>query len=162
MKKMTAILACVLCAAVVVAGDWFSGRVTLAAGATNGVSADVNIVKMFGGGGCAALDRFTAAITSGTGTGVVYLVSVDQGIETAIANSGTLNTTTLYDVQPKRSFTTTETVGYAVVTGNVVVTGSSVNTVTNKENYFLRSVRVKVIQPAASTATVYDFSLFAK
>ena len=160
MKKFMLFAAALTVATALMAGDWYSGTVKLAAGATNG-TADVVMAKQFGAT-AASLDRFTAAITDGAGTGAVYLVSLDHGLETAIANSGNLNSTTLYDVQPKRQFTSGIVQNYAVVTGNVVVTGSYINTVTNKENYMLRSVRVKVLQAAAADETTYTFGIFAK
>lgn len=161
MEKLMSVLACALYAAFGLAGDFFPGKVTLAAGATNGQE-DVVLVKQFGDG-ATALDRFTATVTSGSGTGIVYLVSVDHGIETALANSTALSTTTLYDAQPKRAFVTTETVPYVIaITGGVTQAGANLSVCTNRENYMLRAVRVKVVQPAASDATVYSFGVFGK
>lgn len=160
MKKMFAVLACVMFAGLSIAGEWFPLKITVPANATN-ASDDVELVQTFGDK-CYTVDRFTATVLTGSGTGTVSFVALDHGIESAIATSGNLSTTTLYSETPKRTFVTTEVQGYAVVTGNVVVTGSYVNTVTNKENYLLRTVRVKINQPAASSATVYGVSIYAK
>lgn len=160
MKKLFMSTVCALCAALALAGDWFPVKITVAANATSG-SEDIVLAQQFGAK-CLPVDRFTATVTSGTGTGTVSLVSVDHDIETVIATSGPLNTTTLYDNAPKRVFTTSSVVGYAVVTGNVVVTGSSVNVTTNLENYILRSVRVKVAQNATNAVTVYNAAIITK
>ena len=160
MKKLFALLTCAMCVGITFAGDWIPVKIVVPASSTN-VYTDVELSQTFGDK-CLSIDHFTATVVSGSGTGTVSFASVDHGIETAIVTSGNLNTTTLYSNYPARSSVTEAVVGYAVVTGDVVVTGTYLNTTTNKQDYLLRTIRVRVNQPAASGSTVYNAAIFTK
>lgn len=164
MKKLMSILAAAMCAGTaVLAADYFPGTVTVEAGDTSAYT-DLSLTKAIGGGGAAAIDRVVVGNTSGTGTGRVSFVSYDFGVETILADSTSTNVVpgSIFDNAPKRSVPITSSVGYAVVTGNVVVTGSTITTTTNKEPYTVRFLRVKVVQPASASDNVYSFGVFTK
>lgn len=163
MKKFMGILAGALCAAFVMAGDYFPGKIVIPAGTTND-SEDIVLVKStFGSGKCSLVDRVTCAITDGSGTGLVSFVSLDHGFETALAATAVnMSTSALFENYPRRSYITTENVGYSVVTGNVIVSGTTINVTTNKDLYSVQTIRVKINQPAAADDTEYSFGVFTK
>lgn len=140
MKKLFTLSACALFAGVLVAGDWFPVKVSVPAN-TITASVDVVLAPAFGEK-CQFVDHFTAAVSSGTGTGTVSFISLDHGIESSLVTSGKLTSGTLYSNPPRQ----------AIVTSGV----------TNIQEYLVREVRVKVIQPATNVVTVYNAAIFTK
>jgi hypothetical protein len=140
MKKLFTMTACALCAALTLAGDWFPVKISVPANTITS-SVDVVLAPTFGEK-CQSVDHFTAAVVSGTGTGTVAFISVDHDIETAIATSSHLTSGTLYSNLPRQ----------------VAVAGA----VTNVQEYLVRMMRVKVIQPATNVVTVYNAAIFTK
>lgn len=162
MKKLfTLITACVLCAGIVSAGDYFPVKLTVAAAGTT-ATADIDLSTVFG---AKAMDveRVTATCTSGNGTGVVTFASIDHGVATTISTSTSLTSGTLYVGYPARTVTTPVIVQTGLLTTNdTAVLVTSTNTVSTSLPYLLKTVRVSVAQGAVAGSTVYNAVIFVK
>jgi hypothetical protein len=161
MKQLFAlIITCVLCAGFVVAGDYFPVKLTVAASGTT-ASADVDLSQTFGDKAL-FVERVSATVTSGNGTGVVTFASVDHGVATTVSTSGSLVSGDLYVGYPARTVTTSTVVQNAVVTNDVPIIVTTTNTVSASQPYLLKTVRVSVTQAAVSGSTVYNAVIYVK
>lgn len=190
MKKLTPILAAVFATTALIAGEWFFGTVTVAAGATNATSAIIPVYKNLGGG-CSQIDRVVAMVDSGSATGVVTISAVDFGLATTISTSSAISSGTLHADWPKYALVTQTMTGYATTNravayvnagGSYTDTNGTVVAISATTNYYTldvpiavsnsvityipytaRAVKASVAQTGVSaTATVYNFAVLTK
>ncbi len=133
--------------------------ITVAAGITNLTTDAVSIHDPGGPVMYREVEEFLVINASGTGTGTVYLISSEIGIDTTIASAGAHVPGASSVNYPLRAFTEQSMAGW-VVTGNVAVAKSTV--VTGYENYKARTLKVKITQPASATANTYRWAVKAK
>lgn len=161
MNKLFTFIACALCAGFVIAGDYFPVKITVPAAGTT-TTADIDLSTAFGDKAM-FVERVTATQTSGNGTGVVTFASIDHGVATTLATSGSLVTGSLYAGYPVRSETSSTILQNIVVTNDVPLLVASTNTVAVNKPYLLKTVRVSVAQSSAvAGSTVYNMVIFVK
>lgn len=161
MKKLFVLMFCALCAASVTAGDYFPVKLTVAAAGTT-ATADIDLTQAFGEKAM-FVERVTATCTSGNGTGTVVFASVDHGVATTLATSGSLVSGDLYVGYPARTVSDSTIVRAVVLdTNDAPVLVTSTNTVSTTAPYLLKTVRVSVSQLANPAATVYNAVIFVK
>jgi len=160
MNKLFALIACVLFAGSIMAGDYFPVKIVVPDSITTG-SANIDLSQTFGEKAM-FVERVTATVTSGNGTGVVTFAAIDHGVATTLSTSGSLVAGDLYTAYPTRSTSATTVIQNVVVTNNLPIVVLSTNTVSGTQPYLLKTVRVSVSQGAVSGSTVYNAVIFVK
>lgn len=162
MKKLAVSLACALCAAMVLAGDFYPFKITVAAGGTSGTR-ELNLYKVGGGYTLSEVDKIAYGTTDGIVTGVVSVVPFDFGLQgTALVSADLAATNTLYTVYPTRTVVTPGWVGYATSTGAVLLVGTTSTALSNAVPYYVRRVKVTLTQPASAVPTVFEGGVYVK
>lgn len=151
-------LSCLFIVALLLIGFCFSanaqlsvykdGAVTLAAGVTNDSDSAVLANSGVGRAQVNMLDRFVLNHSEGSGTGIVYVVADDIGVETPILTFNNVIPGFTTNVFVRRN-TTTSWAGYNV-TGDVQVATTA--TTTEEERYVIRALKIKVYQSTNGTA----------
>jgi len=162
MKKLFTLIACAMCTGYIVAGDYFPVKLTVAAAGTTATT-DIDLSTTFGEKAM-FVERVTASVISGGGTGVVTFASVDHAVATTLTASGSIKSGDLYAGYPARTVSTSNTVltPLSDTNGALTVISTNVNTVTTSMPYLLKTVRVSVAQAANPVATVYNAVIYVK
>ena len=164
MKKLGMfIVAIVGTVGIATAVERIDGTITVAAGGTTGSF----VQEIFLGDGVPANAVHTvfAAVTSGTGTGVVTFAISDFGKTETIATSGSLHADTAgFFARPVATTSTMYTypVVQNVVTGDVIVARENLQTnyLVTAKSYVGRQIRVSVAQLAVAAPTVYTYVIY--
>ena len=134
MKKLMSVLACALCAAFVLAGDYFPLSITVPAG-TTAVTNTIDLAKI----GAGELDQISF-VTTGSNTGGVSFAEMSLGYPNAIDALLVTSTNSVYNRRPRWS-------------ENILAN------MTN-QTFAVRKVRVIVNQESNGAAQKWDFGLF--
>ena len=136
MKKLMSVLACALCAAFVLAGDYFPLSITVPAG-TTAVTNTIDMAKI----GAAKIDTI-AFVTTGANTGGVQFAEMSLGYPNVLDSTLVTSTNTVYNRRPSWSE----------------------NILANMTNqlYTARKVRVIVSQQSNGAAQKWDFGVFTE
>jgi|GEM_PF-6792872 len=139
MQKMMSILACVLCAAALVAGPYVPVSVTVPAGRT--AVTNVYDFAALGIGASGEIDQIVYA-TAGSNTGAVHVALFDTGVATNILDTAITATNVVVYMRPRWALGATD-----------ALTNICFNT---------RKVRVIINQTSNGSAQKWDGAIFLK
>ena len=167
MKKfLTALTIVAICSAIMpaAAADRYDETVTIAAGATSGVTI-ATLTRPYGTP-ASTIDSVFATATSGSGTGTVVITQYEAGTDTAVL---TLTGARLGNAASDRPFVRLSSLYTYPVVQNVV-TGDYSYAIQNLQTnyavalspYLVRQVKIRVGQAAVADDTVYKVVFYVK
>lgn len=164
MKKLSAVMMVAIVVTAGIVGEAFAGSycqvktVTMAAGVSN--ATDTARLDTLGGSPYAEVERITVLNGSATNAVVTFYV-VEAGVETQIAQSGTIAAGGNEVLWPEKSVT--RTVIENLVTNGVVTGDTVTNTVSVYRMWPASNVKMAVQQEiGTSSAATYTWAVFGK